>query len=350
MKLACPSCHNAFEVLEVDSELSAQVSCGTCGAIVGITVAISILSAGEARDVKTAANRVVVAMNDPELRRAYAQALLDAGLSVIETGESRQTLQTLGKQVPAVAVIDGGFPPIFGMGIGEIIKKSNVTRETRVLGLRTDDGSPLPVPGADRSVSITMGTEGIVREVQALMEGPRPSVPAPRGPRPSSGQTESRPKPKPAAEPTPPPAPEPAPPRQTSQAPAPAPAPAEAPPKAVAPPPKPAAPKPAPASSAVPPTASRPAAAPVPDDPEHAAAQRLARIIVSDVALYNGPAVEQGIQTGRLKEALHGLMDEGRQHYEDKTPAHVRADTDYLGEALEQFVARKTKSAAPTAV
>jgi hypothetical protein len=345
MKLACPSCHNAVEVLEVDSELSAQVSCGACGAIVGITVAISILSAGEARDVQLAANRVVVAMNDLELRRAYAQALLDAGLSVIETGESRQTLQTLGKQVPTVAVIDGGFPPIFGMGIGEIIKKSNVTRETRVLGLRADDGSPLPVPGADRSVSITVGTEGIVREVQALMEGPRPSVPAPRGPRPSSGQTESRPKPKPAAEPTPPPAPEPAPPRQTSQAPAPTPAPAEAPPRAAAPPPKPPPPKPAPAAAA-----SRPAAPPVPDDPEHAAAQRLARIIVSDVALYNGPAVEQGIKTGRLKEAMHGLMDEGRQHYEEKTPAHVRAETDYLGEALEQFVARKSGAAAPTAV
>jgi hypothetical protein len=112
--------------------------------------------------------------------------------------------------------------------------------------------------------------------------------------------------------------------------------------------PEPAAPEPEP----VPPAPAAPAAARPAEsaDPEHAAAQRLARIIVSDTALYNQAAVDEGIRNGRLREILTPLLQEGRQHYEDKTPPHVREDTDYLGAALDQFVARKMKATQPAAV
>jgi len=330
MKLACPSCHEPIEVQAVDSELSAQVSCGVCGAVVGLTLAVSILSAGDAGLAVPGAGRVVVAMTDPELRGAYAEALAAAGFAVIETGESRQTLQRLGKEVPDVAVVDGGFPPIFGMAVSEIVKKSNVTRETRILGLRAEDGSALPVPGADRTVPVTLGTDGIVREVEALAADRRSTV------RPADPMVRPNHPPKAAA----PPPPAPAKPKR------------KAPKVQAAPPaPKPAAPAP------TPPPAARATPTPVstslptlPDDPEHAAAMRLARIIVSDTALYNDKAVQEAIRAGRLKETIEGLLDEGRQHYLERTPDHVRADTDYLGAALDQFVARKTGAMKPTAV
>jgi len=332
MKLACPSCHEPVDVQEVDSELSAQVSCGVCGAVVGLTLVVSILSAGDAGMAPARAGRVVVAMTDPELRGAYAEALAATGFAVVETGESRQTLQRLGKEAPDVAVIDGGFPPIFGMGIAEIVKKSNVTRETRILGLRADDGSPLPVPGADRTVAMTLGTDAIVREVEALAadrrSNARPKAPAamvnPNHPPRAAAPAPSAP---PAAQPKP-------------KAVAPAPKPAVQ----SAPPPQAVQPAPRPATSAV------PAMPGTPDDPDHAAAMRLARIIVSDTALYNQQVVDEAIRTGRLKETIEGLLDEGRQHYLERTPDHVRERTDYLGAALDQFVARKTQAMNPTAV
>jgi len=325
MKLACPSCHHPVEVLEVDSELSAQVSCPQCAAVVGITVAVSILSPGAARE---GGPRVVLAMTDREMRGAYARALVQAGIAVTETGDSRQTLQVLSKEVPQVAVVDGDFSAIFGMGIGEIIKKSNVTRDTRVLGLRVEGASPLPVPGADRTVAITVGADAIVREVQAMLDAPRPAAPA---------------RPRPAAPAPPPPRREvprmaaPEPPR-----PAPAPTPASAPTPTPTP-----TPTPAPTAAAAPPR--RAAGGDTPSDPEHAAAQRLARIIVSDTALYNQPMVDEAIRSGRLRETLVPLLQEGRQHYEERTPAHVRNAADYLGDALDQFVARKMKAMKPTA-
>lgn len=330
MKLACPSCHEPVEVQEVDSELSAQVSCGVCGAVVGLTLVVSILSAGDAGMAAARAGRVVVAMTDPELRGAYAEALAAAGFAVIETGESRQTLQRLGKEVPDVAVVDGGFPPIFGMGIAEIVKKSNVTRETRILGLRADDGSPLPVPGADRTVTMTVGTDAVVREVESLAADRRSTA------RPKAATPMVRPNhsPKAASQ-----APAPAPPREAAPKPAP-----------VAKAPAPAPPPQAPPASPPPAATAAPAMPGVPDDPAHAAAMRLARIIVSDTALYNQKAVDEAIRTGRLKETIEGLLDEGRQHYVERTPDHVRERTDYLGAALDQFVERKMRAMNPTAV
>lgn len=350
MKLACPSCHHFVEVSDLDAELSAQVSCPECGAVVGITVTISILSAGEARQAAPSVGRVVVAMTDRELRTAYAEALAKAGYAVTEASETRQTLQMLGRAVPDVAVVDGGFPAIFGMGVGEIIKKSNVTRNTRVLGLRTDAASPLPVPGADRTVAVTVGIDTIVREVIGLAAAG--GGPAPADAAKAAAEADLAEAPRPAGEVAPPPpsrrrledTPSPPPPR-AEQPPAPGP-PASPEPPAVPPPPAAHAPAPPPPAAVAPSAASPDGAA----DPEHAAAQRLARIIVSDTALYNQVAVEEGIRNGRLRETLVPLLEEGRHHYEDRTPPHVREATDYLGAALEQFVARKMKAMRPAAV
>jgi hypothetical protein len=181
-------------------------------------------------------------------------------------------------------------------------------------------------------VTMTLGTEAIVREVEALAADRRSTV-HPIAPTPLVRPNSA---PKAVAPPTPVPV---ATPHERPKA------------KAALPAPRPAAPAPTPppAPRAAPKAASPPLPGP-PDDPEHAAAMRLARIIVSDTALYNEKAVQEAIRTGRLRETILGLLDEGRQHYAERTPDHVRADTDYLGAALDQFVARKTQAMKPTVV
>ncbi len=56
------------------------------------------------------------------------------------------------------------------------------------------------------------------------------------------------------------------------------------------------------------------------DEPirDPAAARRLARTIVSDIAAYNKNEVERGIVEDNLFQILAELVEEGRQHYEQR--------------------------------
>lgn len=49
------------------------------------------------------------------------------------------------------------------------------------------------------------------------------------------------------------------------------------------------------------------------DNPEQA--KRLARAIISDVALYNREKVENGIKNDDIFDSLHQELEEGREHF-----------------------------------
>jgi len=51
-------------------------------------------------------------------------------------------------------------------------------------------------------------------------------------------------------------------------------------------------------------------------DPQ--SARRLARTIVSDIALYHKDEVERGIVEDNLFQVLSGVIEEGRRHYESR--------------------------------
>ena len=98
-----------------------------------------------------------------------------------------------------------------------------------------------------------------------------------------------------------------------------------------------------PAAPAAPVTAA--ISKPMSDDPEHAKAQRLARTIISDIALYNEEAVKEGIQNGNLRDAVEPFLDEGREHYREKVSDAIQSSTNYFDEALDAWIARKTGAA-----
>ena len=52
------------------------------------------------------------------------------------------------------------------------------------------------------------------------------------------------------------------------------------------------------------------------DNPEQA--RRLARAILSDVAIYNREKVEEGIRNDNIFEVLTEELDEGRQHFNSR--------------------------------
>jgi len=58
-------------------------------------------------------------------------------------------------------------------------------------------------------------------------------------------------------------------------------------------------------------------------DPQ--SARRLARTIVSDIALYHKDEVERGIVEDNLFQALEGVIAEGRVHYESRVDPELYA-------------------------
>lgn len=89
------------------------------------------------------------------------------------------------------------------------------------------------------------------------------------------------------------------------------------------------------------PTTATPSAAVDPAEIEKA--RRFARIIVSDIALYNQDAANEGVRDGTFYDLLKDDIAEGRALYEGRVPTAIRATKDYLQEAFDEFIAAKKK-------
>jgi hypothetical protein len=70
-------------------------------------------------------------------------------------------------------------------------------------------------------------------------------------------------------------------------------------------------------------------------------ARRLARIIVSDIVLYNQAKVEQGVREGNFYSLLADDIREGERLYQQRVAPEVREKTSFLKDAFEDLFAKK---------
>ncbi len=93
------------------------------------------------------------------------------------------------------------------------------------------------------------------------------------------------------------------------------------------------------ATKVAPPTTAA-QAKPTAKPPEDASskARRLARLIVSEIALYNRKNVEQGVRDGNFYELLAYEVREARSLYERRIPEEIRNTTAYLDEAFAELI------------
>jgi predicted Zn finger-like uncharacterized protein len=70
-------------------------------------------------------------------------------------------------------------------------------------------------------------------------------------------------------------------------------------------------------------------------------ARRLARIIVSDISLYNQAKVEQGVRDGNFYNLLADDIREGENLYRQRVSEELREATSYLTDAFEDLIAKK---------
>lgn len=72
-------------------------------------------------------------------------------------------------------------------------------------------------------------------------------------------------------------------------------------------------------------------------------AKRLARAILSDIAMYNKEKVEQGIKNDTIFDLLQEELEEGRQHFLTRVSTDLNADVIYETAVVDVLIKRAGK-------
>lgn len=72
-------------------------------------------------------------------------------------------------------------------------------------------------------------------------------------------------------------------------------------------------------------------------------ARRLARIIVSDIALYNQDRLEEGIRKGNVFQLLAGEFEEGRRLFNARVAPEIRQQEDFLHQAFQTLLEHRKR-------
>jgi hypothetical protein len=75
------------------------------------------------------------------------------------------------------------------------------------------------------------------------------------------------------------------------------------------------------------------------DDPERVKARKFARLLVSEIKLYNVELVSQGLVARDLYARLKDPIDQSILAFERRVPEEVRAEFDYIHDELVRQLA-----------
>jgi len=238
--------------------------------------------------------RALVAELDGDNAKAVTELLAQWRIEADVVDDGAEALVRMFRAPPALAVLGADLPSLAGSRIAEIAQRASELAAVKLIRVAAgSDQTGTPGFDAEEMLEAADYPAGLSEILGRLGLGAKPTlVPAP------------------APAPTPPAAPK--------ATPAPAARPAAAPPARPA-----AAPAPAPISS----------------DPAIAAAERLARIAVSDVILYNQEKFAAAAARGTAAKELASELGEARQHFNTRVAPSVRAERDFLVEELERRAA-----------
>jgi predicted Zn finger-like uncharacterized protein len=286
---------------------------------------------------------VLVATPEPDAGKAAVTAISSWGLETLLVHDGVEAILNIQRALPRVVVLDAALPKMFGFQVCELVKRNESLRSIHVVlvgAIHDRDRYRRPpgdLYGADVYIERHELPEGLLAILRhaglPVAEAAGPAPPAAPIPSPAPAQAPTPERVAPAFEESSPEsvvavAPEPA-----LAEPAPAPRePAPAPPAPAEPAPAPREPVPAP------PAPAEPAPAPASADPalgdEVAKAERLARIIVSDIVLYNQEKFDAALRTGNVVEALASELEEGHALFAQRVDPRVGDAQDFLSREL----------------
>jgi predicted Zn finger-like uncharacterized protein len=270
-------------------------------------VSISPDELGDAAKPSQPGPLVLIAMPDAALASATAETLLAEGFSVHRVADGVEAMLEVQRKLPRVLVLAAELPKMFGFQVCEVVKRNESLRGTWVV-----------LAGAVHHRERYRREPGDLYGADAYVEGHE--LPAGLLPALQRGGVTSR---------------------ETSQ-----------PPESVAlnPPvtPQPVSSRPsvAPQPVSSPRSVARQSVSSPPLAPateardedglaaERAKAERLARIVVSDIVLYNEERFAAAVRSGNVLDAMSGDLCEGRGLFEERIDARVRAERDHLKDEL----------------
>ena len=228
---------------------------------------------------------VVVAHESEAIREAIRRLCADAGYSVHAVGEGRAVLAALERR-PAALVLDVALPAVHAYEIVEEVKRrAPETRVVLVASIYNRTGykrRPTSLYGADDYVEQHHIPDALLVKLERLI-GPAPravELPPPHAMTPEAVEI-----------------------RDAGEG-----------------------------------RLAAPSVSNMPNLVERA--QRLARLIVADIALYNGDALDAADHHGHeaeLEARLRLDLEEGRLLFDLRVPAEVRRTRDFIGEALAEI-------------
>ena len=303
MLVACPRCKTRYRI--GDDKVGAdgvKLRCSSCHSVFRVSRPAAVSAAPAAPSAPPAAV-VVVAHESAVFCEAVKKVLAPEPFRVICFNDGNDAFIALRNQKPDVALLDVALPGKFGFEICEELKANPATAGTKLILIASVHESsrykrsPDSLYGADDYIEKHQIPGQLAARIYRLLrknEQPEPVVPS-LGPDLPAGERR-----------------QPSPPLDNASEVG-----VEPDRAAVQPPP----------------------AAEVPEG--HQKAMRLARIIASDIALYNQAKVEEGVRNGTFFTLLSDQIAEGKALYERRVPEDVRAGTDYLQQAFDNFIQKK---------
>ena len=285
MIVGCPECQTRFRVDPTKvGPKGARMRCSKCETVFGIPAPVPAVEpvaasapqaettapASPASESAAAPDRplALIVESDPEAAKRIEQLLSDWGIQseIVEDGSA--ALLMLFRKVPALAILGGHLPGVTAPVLCEVVRRAAELRAIKLIRVSTlDQPAGAPEFDADQTLEPADLPEGLAPLLEAVGVGSRPAPP--------------------------PPPPEPP----------------------VVEPPEPVAADAADDASASPEEERRSGSLdrrqklrksrrPVSSDPDIAAAERLSRIIVSDIILYNEAKFAAGVKDGNVAEAV----------------------------------------------
>lgn len=374
MNIVCAKCGAgvAYELPSLAAQ--AMVVCSACGSGLKVSIELFEVPVGAAQSgpvsITPARRPAVVAVQGEATRELIGELLTAAGFTVTVVASGSETLAKVGALRPVLALVDVGFSDMPGFQVCEAVRSDAANAGVKMIlvaAIHNKDRYRRPpdkLYGADDYIERHQIESDLIDKVNRLCggapvggktAGPAPApepVPARRAPAPErpatpsafpppgSGAVLSASRVEAAQAPAPQPPRAAAPPTRQMDPPAATPARVQGDPQAPAPTLTESGPRAATSPGKEVAAAGSPAPA-TPTSPALEAALRLARIIVSDIALYNAKKVDEGVVNGTFFDLLRTDIEEGRKLYEERKGPGLTTAVDLFQQTLDQFVATR---------
>ncbi len=298
MIAACPKCGSRYRIERERIEpAGARLRCSRCEVVFRVrppsegVAPAAVPSAPRAPEKRAPGPRMLVATPNADLGKETCAALERWGFETALVHDGVEAMLEVQRQLPRAIVVNANLPGMYGFQICEMVKRNESLRRIHVVLIGAIHAAdryrrpPDDLYGADAYLEEPDLPDGLAPILEGL------DLPLRRPPRTEPRRRPARPAE--AAAPT-----------VAEEAPAPEPA--------------------------------APPAPPVDDGlgELREEAERLARIIVSDIVLYNAEKFGAALEGGDVAAAMTAELDEGRSLFRERVDERVRREKDHLLEEL----------------